>query len=134
MYDSESYSNCCTSCFFSIQRCPTYTNLPQMCRLESHTGSCCKEIVCDHPLPIGPTHVIPINTKPPTQCPGLHPYCYDRLDNCRAYGKQACGNPYMPWARRNCPFTCGFCTCCKWELMFDRLSLITVWYVKCKND
>ncbi|XP_053376973.1 uncharacterized protein LOC123528762 [Mercenaria mercenaria] len=94
-----------------LPKCPTYTNLPQMCRLEANTGSCCKEVVCDHQLPIGPTHAAVTNTKPPTQCPGLNPYCYDRINNCRDYGTQACGSPYVAWARRNCPFTCGFCDC-----------------------
>lgn len=85
-----------------------------MCSLvDPKPGSCCKTVECFHQLPIGPSQKPVVINKPATQCPGLHPFCYDKIDNCIEYGIQACHSPYQAWAKRNCPFTCGICDCCK---------------------
>lgn len=91
-----------------FHRCPTYTNIPPICRLVDQAGSCCKRIECPSTsvtLPPGPTQAPP-NTPPPT----FDPLCHDAIDNCNAYGSDACGKTYEAWARRNCNLTCGFCS------------------------
>jgi hypothetical protein len=91
------------------QKCPSYTNIPPLCRLETQPGSCCKRITCSQitggTLPPGYSTVMPTTAQPQ-----VDKDCYDRINNCKDYGAQACGSTYLAWAQRNCNATCGFCT------------------------
>jgi len=37
------------------------------------------------------------------------PNCADKIQNCYAYGADACKGQYRNWAAENCELTCGFC-------------------------
>jgi hypothetical protein len=104
----------------SIFRCPTYTNIPPICRMVAQTGSCCKRVECPQPssgitLPQGPTQ-----TPPTTPQPKVDPNCHDNIDNCKDYGMDACGATYKDWAVRNCNLTCGYCS------MYNRSRMSTL--------
>ncbi|KAK3581064.1 hypothetical protein CHS0354_033850 [Potamilus streckersoni] len=89
-------------------KCPTYTKIPPLCHLIDQAGSCCKQITCQSNPSMVPDFSRP--TIPPqvstTTITGL---CMDKLDNCKAYGPDACNGAYQPWAKRNCPAYCNFC-------------------------
>ncbi|XP_060567789.1 mucin-2-like isoform X2 [Ruditapes philippinarum] len=89
-------------------KCPVYTNIPPVCRLEAQTGSCCKRVVCNtNP---GVTRPPGLTPNPPTTAqPIVDPLCHDNINNCKDYGKDACGSIYKDWATRNCPMTCQIC-------------------------
>ena len=94
--------------YLFIYRCPVYTNIPPVCRLEAQSGSCCKRVVCN---------TIPNVSRPPglvpspqtTPQPKIDPDCHDNINNCKDYGQDACGAIYKDWATRNCPMTCQIC-------------------------
>ncbi|XP_052233684.1 uncharacterized protein LOC127846468 isoform X4 [Dreissena polymorpha] len=89
-------------------KCPTYTNIPPVCRFVDQPGNCCKRLTCTGPSVTG---TIPPGTTilPPSTTPNKDPNCYDRINNCNAYGHVACQN-YPDWARRNCEMYCSICT------------------------
>lgn len=35
--------------------------------------------------------------------------CKDALTNCNEYSQEACMEPYVEWAKANCPVYCGLC-------------------------
>ncbi|OPL32920.1 hypothetical protein AM593_08766, partial [Mytilus galloprovincialis] len=88
-------------------KCPTYNALPSQCRMYDVPGDCCKEVRCDMSQ-VPPTPKVP-TPQPNTPAPHVDPNCYDVLDNCKAFGKQACSSTYETWARKNCNLYCGFC-------------------------
>lgn len=91
-----------TICF----RCPTYTNIPPVCQLVDQPGTCCKKLTCTNP---GPSVTRPAGTTiVPSPAP-VDDNCTDRIDNCRAYGQNACSATYKDWATRNCALYCGIC-------------------------
>lgn len=89
-------------------RCPTYNALPSQCRMYDVPGDCCKEVRCDMSQ-VPPTPKVP-TPQPNTPAPHVDPNCFDVLDNCKAFGKQACSSTYETWARKNCNLYCGFCS------------------------
>ncbi|XP_052816208.1 uncharacterized protein LOC128242861 isoform X2 [Mya arenaria] len=88
-------------------KCPTYTNIPPVCRLVDQSGSCCKRLTCNN----DPNITLPPGTTilPPATTPKVDLKCRDRIDNCRSYGRVSCTN-YPDWASRNCELYCGICT------------------------
>ncbi|WAR11992.1 SAS-like protein [Mya arenaria] len=78
-------------------KCPTYTNIPPVCRLVDQSGSCCKRLTCNN----DPNITLPPGTTilPPATTPKVDLKCRDRIDNCRSYGRVSCTN-YPDWASR----------------------------------
>lgn len=35
--------------------------------------------------------------------------CKDKLDNCFYFGDEQCIGRFVPWAKDNCPYRCGYC-------------------------
>lgn len=68
--------------------------LPPSLVLVAVEGQCCKQLRNIADLPTT-TH----DTR-----------CYDRLDNCRSFTKNACSGIYRGWAEAHCPMFCGICS------------------------
>ncbi|KAK3591361.1 hypothetical protein CHS0354_040323 [Potamilus streckersoni] len=83
-------------------KCPSYTQLPPVCRMADIPGQCCQEVQCNQQPLLSPTTA---RTASP-----LLGNCADLLDNCDAYGHYACEGQYKTWAEKNCRAYCGFCT------------------------
>ena len=90
---------------FNHFRCPTFTNLPAVCRMVTLPGQCCKEPRCD--TSSSSTMATPHAHNTPAPTAGG---CYDAIDNCNAYGQSSCQDPYVQWAQTNCNAYCGFCS------------------------
>ena len=103
--------------FFSF-RCPTYTQIPPLCSLQTVPGDCCKKVVCQPhtaTLPPGYSQVTPPAVTPSTAPSGN---CTDRISNCQQYGQSICSNTaYQSWAKRNCQAFCRI-GCRKYSRIF----------------
>ncbi|XP_013383816.1 mucin-19 [Lingula anatina] len=89
------------------EKCPSYTNYPSYCSLQTVPNQCCKKLVCSGPANIGSTTGTSTGTG--TGTGGVRP-CVDILPNCNEYNfAEACTGQYLGWAVKNCVKTCGLC-------------------------
>ncbi|XP_060081054.1 uncharacterized protein LOC132560404 [Ylistrum balloti] len=99
-------------------RCPIYTSLPSFCHMEKVADECCEQVACDQSSGSsssssqgGQSGTLPQGSVTTTTTKPTCSWCRNQIDNCPAYGQEACKDPYKGWATRNCESYCGFCDC-----------------------
>lgn len=48
--------------------------------------------------------------------------CVDKLPDCASYTTRSCKPPYVQWAYKNCPSSCGFCR--KYKVVYRDVTLV----------